>query len=58
MLLQLTGSWMTKLEALVRRLVLMRSQDPSCKALVFSQFPEVLGLASRALDVMQVGYGD
>jgi len=30
------------------------ARDPSCKALVFSQFPDALGLASKALDVMQV----
>eukprot|EP00775_Hariotina_reticulata_P011459 gene11459-11605_t len=51
---KLTGTWMTKLEALLRRLLLMRSCEPACKALVFSQFPEVLALASKALDVVQV----
>lgn len=46
---------MTKLEALLRRVLLMREIDPGSKALVFSQFPDALVLASKALDVMKVG---
>jgi hypothetical protein len=54
LLLQVTGSWMTKLEALLRRLLLLRSAEPGVKALVFSQFPDALALASKAMDVAQV----
>jgi hypothetical protein len=46
---------MTKLEALLRRLLLLRQGQPGCKALVFSQFPDALALASKAMDVAQVG---
>ncbi len=53
-LLQVTGSWMTKIEALLRRLLLMRSAEPGSKALVFSQYPDALALISKALHVMQV----
>lgn len=52
--LQVTGSWMTKLEAVLRRVLHMRSVDPSAKALLFSQFPDALVLASKALDVLKV----
>lgn len=45
---------MTKVEALLRRLVLMRQEDGSAKALVFSQYPEALSLVSKALKVLQV----
>ena len=45
---------MTKLEALLRRLLLMRRTEPTAKALVFSQFPDALALASRALTVLEV----
>jgi hypothetical protein len=53
--MQVTGSWMTKIEALLRRLLLMRASDPSAKALVFSQYPDALALISKALNVVQVG---
>jgi len=33
----------TKLRALVRKLEIMRTEDPQCKALVFSQFTSFLG---------------
>lgn len=55
MFMQVTGSWMTKIEALLRRLLLMRASDPSAKALVFSQYPDALALISKALNVVQVG---
>jgi hypothetical protein len=45
---------MTKIEALLRRLLLMRSQDPTAKALVFSQYQDALALISKALNVVQV----
>jgi hypothetical protein len=45
---------MTKLEALLRRLLLLRQAEPGVKALVFSQFPDALALASKAMDVAQV----
>eukprot|EP00878_Enallax_costatus_P004389 GHUV01004626.1.p1 GENE.GHUV01004626.1~~GHUV01004626.1.p1 ORF type:complete len:398 (+),score=170.97 GHUV01004626.1:180-1196(+) len=52
--IKVTGKWMTKLEALLRRVLHMRSVDPTAKALVFSQFPDALVLASKALDVLQI----
>lgn len=55
--LQVTGSWMTKIEALLRRLLLMRAADPGSKALVFSQYPDALALISKALNVVQVCVG-
>jgi hypothetical protein len=36
---QVTGQWMTKLEALVRRLLLRKRTSPGEKTLVFSQWP-------------------
>lgn len=41
---QVLGSWMTKIDALLRRLLLLREQAPDEKALVFSQFREALDL--------------
>lgn len=52
--IKVTGSWMTKIEALLRRLLLMRANDPTAKALVFSQYPDALALISKALNVVQV----
>ncbi len=42
---------MTKLEGLIRRLLHLARTAPGEKALVFSQFPEALRLAGKALDV-------
>lgn len=44
-----TGEWLTKLEALLRRLLHLRHSAPEEKSLVFSQFPEALALVGRAL---------
>eukprot|EP00967_Tisochrysis_lutea_P005115 scaffold6072_cov17-Tisochrysis_lutea.AAC.1 len=41
---QVLGSWMTKIDALLRRLLLLREQAPDEKSLVFSQFPDALKL--------------
>lgn len=41
---QTLGSWMTKIDALLRRLLLLRAEAPDEKALVFSQFPQALEL--------------
>ena len=49
---------MTKIEALLRRLLLMRASDGTAKALVFSQYPDALALISKALNVLQVGVED
>jgi hypothetical protein len=36
------GSWGTKLEAVVRTLLSIRTQEPTAKSLVFSQWDGVL----------------
>ena len=54
MLLQVTGQWMTKLEGLVRRLLLLRKRCADEKSLVFSQFPDALVLLGKALDVAHI----
>jgi len=50
------GSWMTKIDALLRRLLLLREQAPDEKSLVFSQFPDALKLVGRALKVNGLGH--
>jgi hypothetical protein len=42
---------MTKLNALLRRLLALRASKPEEKSLVFSQFPEALRLLRKALKV-------
>ncbi|KAF5839331.1 P-loop containing nucleoside triphosphate hydrolase protein [Dunaliella salina] len=54
--LQVLGSWMTKIDALLRRLLLLREQAPDEKSLVFSQFPDALKLVGRALSVNGLGH--
>lgn len=51
---QVTGQWMTKLEALLRRLLLLQRTAPQEKSLVFSQWPDALRLLSKALDVNKI----
>ncbi|KAG1672797.1 hypothetical protein FOA52_002785 [Chlamydomonas sp. UWO 241] len=48
------GSFMTKVEGLVRRLLWLREASPGEKVLVFSQFRDALVLLSKALDVNKV----
>lgn len=48
---QVVGQWMTKLEGLLRRLLWLSRHAPAEKSLVFSQWPEALALAGKALDV-------
>lgn len=50
------GSWGTKIEALLRRVLQLRDAHPEHKSLVFSQFPEALKLVGRALHVNGVGH--
>jgi hypothetical protein len=54
LLVQVTGQWMTKLEGLLRRLLLLRKACPEDKSLVFSQFPDALVLVGKALDVAHI----
>jgi len=51
-----TGQWLTKLEALLRRLLHLQTHKPTEKSLVFSQFPEALGLLARALQANGLRY--
>ncbi len=48
------GSWGTKIEALLRRILALQATHPDQKSLIFSQFPEALKLIARALDVNSV----
>ena len=50
------GSWGTKIEALLRRVLRLRAEAPEQKSLIFSQFPEALKLVGRALHVNGVGH--
>jgi hypothetical protein len=43
------GSWGTKIEAVVRELLVLQQTEPGAKALLFSQWNEVLEIVSRAL---------
>lgn len=46
---QTMGTWMTKVEALLRRLLLLRARHPEEKSLVFSTFPPALDLVRAIL---------
>ncbi|KAK9830399.1 hypothetical protein WJX72_011536 [[Myrmecia] bisecta] len=50
------GSYMSKIDALVRRLVHLRETRPDEKSLVFSQFPLALQLVAKALAVNNIGF--
>jgi hypothetical protein len=43
---RVVGSWMSKIEGLLRRLLLLRDTSPDEKALVFSNFPAAIDLVS------------
>jgi hypothetical protein len=47
--LVLAGSYGTKIEAVVRRVLCVLQQDPTNKVLVFSSWADVLGIVSHAL---------
>eukprot|EP00884_Botryococcus_braunii_P013532 jgi/Botrbrau1/2217/Bobra.101_2s0046.1 len=47
------GAWLSKIEALLRRLKYFAQTAPEEKHLVFSQWPEALMLVGKALDVQQ-----
>lgn len=47
--LVLAGSYGTKIEAVVRRVLCVLQQDPANKVLVFSSWADVLGIVSHAL---------
>lgn len=46
---KLRGAWMTKLEAALRRVLRGRLIHPGDKWLVFSAFPDALGMLGKAL---------
>jgi hypothetical protein len=46
---KLRGAWMTKLEAALRRVLRGRLVHPGDKWLVFSAFPDALGMLGKAL---------
>lgn len=48
-IITLQGSWGTKIEAVVREILLLREAEPTVKVLLFSQWNEVLEIVSRAL---------
>eukprot|EP00195_Chlamydomonas_chlamydogama_P011566 CAMPEP_0202907760 /NCGR_PEP_ID=MMETSP1392-20130828/43726_1 /ASSEMBLY_ACC=CAM_ASM_000868 /TAXON_ID=225041 /ORGANISM="Chlamydomonas chlamydogama, Strain SAG 11-48b" /LENGTH=203 /DNA_ID=CAMNT_0049596801 /DNA_START=164 /DNA_END=771 /DNA_ORIENTATION=+ len=50
------GDFMTKLEALLRRLVWLRTNSPDDKSLVFTMFPDFLKLVGKALDLNGIGH--
>jgi len=50
------GSWGTKIEAVVRKIKVLREKDPTTKSLIFSQWNDVLLLISRALEQNNLKY--
>eukprot|EP00899_Mesostigma_viride_P007989 jgi/Mesvir1/17191/Mv07612-RA.1 len=48
--IEVKGSYGTKLEAVVRRLLWIHARDPTSKSLVFSQWQDVLELLGHALE--------
>ena len=49
--IEVEGSWSTKVEAIVKRLLAISKNDPHAKTLVFSSWHDVLELISKALEV-------
>ena len=47
--MRVQGAWMTKLEAVVRRILWLKAASPSEKSLVFSAFPKALDWLANAL---------
>jgi Zinc finger, C3HC4 type (RING finger) len=48
------GAWLTKIGALLRRVLHLRATAPTEKCLVFSQFPDALALVKSALAVNRI----
>lgn len=49
-----SGAWLTKVNALVRRVLWLERSTPEEKCLVFSQFPEALSFVRNALTINKV----
>ena len=54
--MHVNGIWLTKVEALLRRILHLKRTAPDEKCLVFSQFPDALQLIGRALAVNNLPY--
>ncbi|KAJ3092676.1 hypothetical protein HK102_004409 [Quaeritorhiza haematococci] len=50
------GSFGTKLDTVIKQLKHLRSKDPSIKALVFSQWEQVLDILGKGLEKNNIGY--
>ncbi|KAJ3027794.1 hypothetical protein HDV00_010853, partial [Rhizophlyctis rosea] len=53
--IHLTGSYGTKLDTIIRHVIHLRREDPTVKALVFSQWEGVLGILERGMKDNGVG---
>lgn len=49
-----SGAWLTKVNALVRRVLWLERSAPLEKCLIFSQFPEALSFVRNALTINRV----
>jgi hypothetical protein len=49
-----SGAWLTKVDALVRRVLWLERSAPEEKCLIFSQFPEALSFVRNALTINKV----
>lgn len=56
MQIQVVGTWMSKIEGLLRRIVRLRQVAPEEKSLVFSQYPDALKLVGKALNVNNINW--
>jgi len=54
--IKVTGSWGTKIEAIIRRVKLLLVRDAAAKILVFSEWDDVLNVVERAISANDVRY--
>ncbi|KAJ3207758.1 hypothetical protein HDU67_007260 [Dinochytrium kinnereticum] len=50
------GSFGTKIDTLLKHLLYLRADDPTCKALIFSQWDQVLNILSAALQFNSIAF--
>ena len=54
MQITISSDWMSKVNALVRRILWLRDTSPEEKSLVFSRFDGALEIVSKALDAHHI----
>ena len=54
--IEIPFSWGTKIDSIVRHIIFLRTTDPGCKMVVFSQYRDFLSVLGRALRNCHVGH--